>query len=338
MAGMSYMQRFGPSRQKSAAGVTREIAVVIHPGFQILSLSIATVFELANQAAGKEAYRVILYSESGGLVRSSLVFSIQSERLPKHIRNTDTIVVTGNSEFRPATETLVRFLRENAPAARRVASTCTGALFLAQAGLLNGRRATTHWYFAEEFRRQFPEIFVEEDRIFIEDGPIWTSAGMTAAIDLAIALVEKDLGAEIARLVAKKMVVYHRRAGGQSQHSVLLDLAPKSDRIRRAIAFAKENLHKSLSVENLASAASLSLRQFNRLFRKETGKSPAQAVERLRIEAARLLMESGNHSLDEIAMQTGFGGRERMRRAFLRAFGQSPQSIRRVTRSQIVSI
>src|SRR5450756_428232 len=250
------MQPFRPSRQKTADGPAREIAIVIHPGFQILSLAISTVFELANETSGKTVYRVVLHSESGGLVRTSLGFSIQSERLPKRIRNTDTIVAIGNNEFRPASETLVRFLRVNAPAAQRVVSTCTGALFLAQAGLLNGRRATTHWYYAEQFRRQFPEVSVEEDRIFIEDGPVWTSTGMTAAIDLAIALVEKDLGAEIARVVAKKMVVYHRRAGGQSQHSALLDLDPKSDRIQRAIFFAKENLQKGLSVENLANAAS----------------------------------------------------------------------------------
>ncbi len=316
----------------------REMALVIYPDFQVLSLALSTVFEMANETAGHTAYHVTLYSVSGGLVRSSLGFSIQTERLPKRLRRVDTIVVAGNNEFMPGNETLVKFLRANASAVRRVAATCTAARFLAQAGLLDGRRATTHWFFAEEFRRQYPEVTIEADRIFIEDGPVWTSAGMTAGIDLAIALVEKDLGAAIARVVAKKLVVYHRRAGGQSQHSVLLDLAPKSDRIQRAVTFAKANLPKILSVEQLAVAASLSLRQFNRLFRKETGASPAAALERLRVEAARLLMESGSHSLDEIAAETGFGERERMRRAFLRAFGQSPQAIRRVMRAQVVAI
>jgi transcriptional regulator GlxA family with amidase domain len=219
-----------------------------------------------------------------------------------------------------------------------VAGTCTAAQFLAEAGLLKGRRATTHWFFAEEFRRRHPDVTIEEDRIFIEDGPIWTSAGMTAGLDLAIALVEKDLGPEVARMVARKMVVYHRRAGGQSQHSVLLELSPKSDRIQRALTFAKANLKRILSVDQFAEAASLSLRQFNRLFRKETGSSPAQALERLRAEAARLMMESGSHSMDEIAQETGFGQRERMRRAFLRVFGQSPLAMRRITRAQVVSI
>jgi transcriptional regulator GlxA family with amidase domain len=335
---MSNIQRFRPSAKTTKPTKAREIALVIYPDFQVLSLALSTVFEMANETAAHTAYHVTLYSVSGGLVRSSLGFLIQTERLPKRLRRVDTIIVAGNNEFMPGNETLVKFLRANASAARRVAGTCTAARFLAQAGLLDGRRATTHWFFAEEFRRHYPEVTIEEDRIFIEDGPVWTSAGMTAGIDLAIALVEKDLGAEIARVVAKKLVVYHRRAGGQSQHSVLLDLSPKSDRIQRAVTFAQANLQKILSVERLAEAASLSLRQFNRLFRKETGASPAVALERLRVESARLLMESGSHSLDEIAAETGFGERERMRRAFLRAFGQSPQAIRRVTRSQVVAI
>ncbi len=335
---MSYMQRFRPSRSGGNSKGTKEIALVIYPGFQVLSLSVSTVFELANLNAKREVYRVILYSVSGGLVRSSLGFSVQTERLPKRMSRVDTIIVAGNTEFMSAEQTLVKFLRVNATNARRVAGTCTAARFLAEAGLLNGRRATTHWLYAEEFRRRHPEVTIEEDRIFIEDGPFWTSAGMTAGIDLAIALVEKDLGPAIARMIAKGMVVYHRRAGGQSQHSVLLELSPKSDRIQRALTFAKANLQKMLSVDQFAEAASLSLRQFNRLFRKETGSSPAQALERLRTEAARLMMESGSHSMDEIAQETGFGHRERMRRAFLRIFGQSPLAMRRITRAQVVSI
>jgi transcriptional regulator GlxA family with amidase domain len=338
MSGMSYIQRFRPSLSGADSKAAKEVALVIYPGFQVLSLSLSTVFEMANLTAGYEAYHLTLYSVSGGLVRSSLGFSIQTERLPKKMRCVDTIIVAGNTDFRSAEQTLVKFLRVNAPSARRVAGTCTAARFLAEAGLLNGRRATTHWFYAGEFRRLHPEVTIEEDRIFIEDGPFWTSAGMTAGLDLAIALVEKDLGPEIARLVAKKMVVYHRRAGGQSQHSVLLELSPKSDRIQRALTFAKANLQRILSVDQFAQAASLSLRQFNRLFRKETGSSPAQALERLRAEAARLMMESGSHSMDEIAQETGFGQRERMRRAFLRVFGQSPLAMRRITRAQVVSI
>ena len=168
---------------------------------------------------------------------------------------------------------------------------------------------------------------MEEDRIFIVDGPI--SAGMAAGIDLALAIVEQDLGADVARAVARQLVVYHRRAGGQSQFSALLELEPKSDRIQNALAYAKRNLDKPLPVGQLAKAAHLSPRQFSRAFRAETGQSPAKAVENLRIETARLMMEQSRHPIDVIARQTGFADRDRMRRAFLRAFGQPSQVIRR---------
>jgi transcriptional regulator GlxA family with amidase domain len=220
---------------------------------------------------------------------------------------------------------------------RRVASTCVGAFVLAEAGLLDGRRATTHWHRARELQARFPKVRVEEDRIFIIDGPVWTSAGMTAGIDLALAMVEKDLGADVARAVARKLVVYHRRAGGQSQFSALLELEPKSDRIQSALAYAKRNLDKPLTVEQLAEAAHLSPRQFSRAFRAETGQSPAKAIENLRTEAARLMMEQSRHPIDIIARQTGFAERDRMRRAFLRAFGQPPQVIRRNARAETMA-
>jgi transcriptional regulator GlxA family with amidase domain len=215
---------------------------------------------------------------------------------------------------------------------RRTASICTGAFVLAEAGILDGRRATTHWAFARNMQTQFPKVKVQEDRIFIVDGSVWTSAGMTSCIDLCLAMVESDLGVDIARNVARKMVVYHRRTGGQSQFSALLELQPKSDRIQDALAFAKKNLKSDLSVEVLADAARLSPRQFSRAFRSETGQSPAKAVENLRVEAARILMEEAQHPVDVIARETGFSDPERMRRAFLRAFGQPPQAIKRAAR------
>jgi transcriptional regulator GlxA family with amidase domain len=182
---------------------------------------------------------------------------------------------------------------------------------------------------------RFPKVKVEEDRIFIIDGQVWTSAGMTAGIDLALAMIEKDLGADLARTVARKLVVYHRRAGGQSQFSALLELEPKSDRIQNALAYAKGHLASPLTVVELAKAAHLSPRQFSRAFRAETGQSPAKAVENLRLEAARLMMEQSQHPIDIIARQTGFADRDRMRRAFLRAFGQPPQAIRRNARGGV---
>jgi transcriptional regulator GlxA family with amidase domain len=279
---------------------------------------------------GEPVYDVRLLAETGGSVRSSIGMSVAAE--PFDDTNFDTLIVGGSAEA--LTSGLIEFLRRAVGRYRRVAATCAGAFVLAEAGLLDGRRATTHWNRARELQARFPKVKVEEDRIFISDGPVWTSAGMTAGIDLALAMVEQDLGAEVARAVARNLVVYHRRAGGQSQFSALLELEPKSDRIQSALAYAKRNLDKPLTVGMLAEAAHLSPRQFSRAFRAETGQSPAKAVENLRLEAARLMMEQSRHPIDVVARQTGFSDRDRMRRAFLRAFGQPPQVIRRNARAE----
>ena len=310
----------------------QRVAFILYPGFQLMGLAAASVFEFANLTVEDPVYEILMVSEEGGLVPNSLGIATQTERWDD--ATYDTLFVTGYPEVPPGLQRIEAYLKSAAERTRRIASICTGAFTLARTGLLDGRRATTHWYFARDFRAAFPAVKMEEDRIFIIDGPIWTSAGMTAGIDLALAMVEKDLGGEIARLVAKKLVVYHRRAGGQSQYSALLELDPKSDRIQNALDYARQHLAASLSVESLAEAARLSPRQFSRTFRAETGQSPAKAVEQLRVEAARLMMEQGNHSVDIIARETGFGDRERMRRAFLRAFGQSPQAIRRSIRME----
>ena len=306
------------------------IGLVIFPGVQSLSLAPLSVFEMANATAGKPIYEVRLLSESGGPVRTSFGITIGTEAFDEP--DFDTLIVGATVEIGEASPKLLAFVRKSLEVSRRVTAPCTGAFTLAEAGILDGRRATTHWAYARELQSRYPQIRVEEDRIFIVDGPVWTSAGMSAGIDLALAMVEKDLGVEIARAVAKKMVVYHRRAGGQSQFSALLELEPKSDRIQSALAYAKRNLHTPLSVEQLADAAHLSPRQFSRAFRAETGQSPAKAIENLRVESARLLMEQGQLPIDVVARETGFADRERMRRAFLRAFGQPPQVIRRNAR------
>ncbi|SFC39553.1 Helix-turn-helix domain-containing protein [Bosea sp. CRIB-10] len=191
---------------------------------------------------------------------------------------------------------------------------------------------TTHWVWARDLAARYPKIKVEPDRISIVDGSIWTSAGMSAGVDLALSMIEKDLGPEVARMTARKLVLYHRRGGGQSQHSALLEMDAKSDRIQSALDYARRNLSGRLSVEDLADAARLSPRQFSRAFHAETDQSPAKAVETLRLEAARVLMEQTSHPIEAIAEQTGFADRERMRRAFLRSFGQPPQAIRRNAR------
>jgi transcriptional regulator GlxA family with amidase domain len=303
----------------------QRIGFVLIPGFQVMSFAAIAVFEFANREMREPVYDVRLLSETGGPIRASIGVSVVAE--PFDDTNFDTLIVGGSAES--LTPGLIKFVRQALGRCRRVAATCTGAFVLAEAGLLDGRRATTHWNRARELQARFPKVKVEEDRIFIIDGPVWTSAGMTAGIDLALAMIEEDLGADVALAVARKLVVYHRRAGGQSQFSALLELEPKSDRIQSALGYAKRNLHKPLTVGQLAEAAHLSPRQFSRAFRAETGQSPAKAVENLRVEAARLMTEQSRHPIDVIARQTGFADRDRMRRAFLRAFGQPPQAIRR---------
>ncbi|MBD9573570.1 MULTISPECIES: GlxA family transcriptional regulator [unclassified Ensifer] len=309
------------------------IGYVVFPGFQLMGFAAVTAFEIANLTLGEPAYAIELLSEAGGEVKASAGFGVLTKAFDDAVY--DTVMFGAGTVIEPVTPGLAAFARHALEVSRRVAAPCTGAFMLAESGLLDGRRATTHWVFARQLRERFPEVKVEEDRIFIVDGSVWTSAGMTASIDLALAMIEKDHGEDVARQVARKLVVYHRRAGGQSQFSALLELDPKSDRIQKSVNYAKANLRNVLSVDELADAAGLSARQFSRAFRSETGQSPAKAVEHLRVEAARLLMEQGRHSMDVIAEQTGFADSDRMRRAFLRTLGQPPQTIRRNAREGV---
>lgn len=293
-----------------------------------MCLAVTTVFEMANWELRRQAYQLTLASEHGGLVPISVGYEVQTVSF-KH-RQFDTVIVAGEHEMcHLASAGMLRYLRGAYRRRLRIASICTGAFVLAQAGLLDGRRATTHWNHAKRLQQLFPKITVDADRIFTTDGPIWTSAGMSAGVDLALALVENDYGREVSRQTAKLIVVYHRRAGGQSQHSTLLDLDATSDRVQTALSYAKQNISNRLSVDDLAAAAFLSPRQFSRLFRDETGATPARAIERLRVESARMMMEEGRFSVEEVARKNGFGNRDRMRRSFIRAFGQSPQAIQR---------
>jgi transcriptional regulator GlxA family with amidase domain len=313
------------------------IGFVVFDGFQSMSFAALSVFEYANFMMDKPLYEMHFLSEKGGLVRSSTGMVVGSE--PFDGIAYDTVIVGGGTSIlENAPAALLAFMRKASQRSRRVASICTGTFILAEAGILDGKRVTTHWWHARDLQARYPKVKMEEDRIFLIDGNVWTSAGMTAGIDLALAMVEKDLGVEITRSIAQKLVIYHRRAGGQSQHSALLELAPKSDRIQNALAYAKQNLHTALSVEQLAEAAHLSPRQFSRAFRAETGHSPAKAVENLRLEAARLMMEQTRHPIDVVAQETGFADRRRMRQAFLRVFGQPPQTIRRNARTETLAL
>src|SRR3981189_2673257 len=246
---MSYKRRFRTSWEAAM----QRIGFIVLPGFQMLSVTALSVFELANWEIGEPVYDFHLLSETGGSIRSSIGISVATE--PFDDTNFDTVMVGGSAVAGALTPGVIKFLHQALKRSRRVASTCTGAFVLAEAGLLDGRRATTHWHRARELQTRFPKVKVEEDRIFITDGPVWTSAGMTAGIDLALAMIEQDLGAVVARTVARQLVVYHRRAGGQSQFSALLELEPKSD--QNALAYAKRNLNSKLTVKQLANAAHL---------------------------------------------------------------------------------
>lgn len=309
------------------------IGYVISDGFQLLALGTQAVFELANFVVGREHYETACFSPGGGAVQSSMGAAVMARPLTS-VSHADTWIVAGVSDPVGQTppEDVIAFLRRAGTRARRIAGICTGGFVLAEAGLLNGRRAATHWYFARALTDGYPEVDVDSDRIFVVDGSIWTSAGMTAGLDLAVAMVEKDLGEAVARSVAHKLVMQQRRSGGQSQHSEMLELSPKSDRIQKALVYARSNLAKPLSVEELAEVAALSPRQFSRVFVAETGVPPAKAVEGLRIEAARLMIEQSRHSLDVVARETGFRDRRHLREAFVRHRGVSPQAARRQAR------
>jgi transcriptional regulator GlxA family with amidase domain len=277
-----------------------------------------------------------LLSEHGGPVQSSAGMTLETEKFGDP--SFDTIIVGSITEVKmpPFGPTLIAFVQEAAKASRRTASICSGAFVLAEAGLLNGRRATMHWAHAAEFRVRFPQVTTDEDRIFVNDGPYWTSAGMTAGIDLALALIDHDLGPDAAKMVARLLVMNQRRLGGQKQHSALLDMTPKSDRIELVLAHIRRNLRDALTVEELAAVANLSPRQFSRAFLAETGLPPAKAVEQLRLEAARFMIEQGRHTINVVAEESGFADQERMRRAFLRTFGVPADVLRRNARREPV--
>ncbi|WP_118137995.1 GlxA family transcriptional regulator [Oceanicella sp. SM1341] len=303
----------------------REIGVVAADGIQVISMAALTAFDLANSELGEPGYRIRFMSVSGGEVPSSFGFPVVTEPLSR--RMPDTVIVVGQVVRRPPAPAVLDYLRRARQEARRVASICNGAFVLAASGLLDGRLATTHWARVQALQEQFPAVRVTDERIYTEDDGIWTSAGMSAGIDLALALIEQDHGPRLAGAVARRMVLYHRRPGGQTQHSALLDIAPRSDRVQRVLAHVRENLSRPLGVEDLAEVARLSPRQFSRVFREETGMSPARAVERLRLEAAKTMMETGRHPLDVIARDSGFADRDRMRRAFLRVHGHAPRAL-----------
>jgi len=313
--------------------MTHRLGLLIFPDFQLLDAAgPIAAFEIAGRH-GEGDYALDVLALTPGQVRSSSGVAFTA-RAANPATAYDTLMISGGDGTRTAfaDAPTLAFVRAAAAKAGRVTSVCSGAFLLAAAGLLDGRRATTHWSRTDDFARRFPRVRREPDRIFVRDGPVWTSAGITAGIDLALALIAADLGEAIARKTAQQLVVYRRRPGGQSQFSALLELERPDARFGALLAWARERLAEPLGVERLADRAAMSPRHFTRAFAAETGVTPAKAIERLRVEAARDRIEGGTEPIDRVAEGVGFGDAERMRRAFLRAFGQPPQALRRAAR------
>ncbi|MGP0101831.1 MAG: GlxA family transcriptional regulator [Solirubrobacteraceae bacterium] len=327
-----------PTGKPPARG-PRVIEVVAYPGVQSLDVTgPLEVFAGAQQlieatARGDRGYRVRVLSRDGQpLVTSSGLSVIPHARLPRTPGPIDTLIVAGGAGHAQAAAdgALVDWIARAAKTARRTASVCTGAFLLARAGLLDGRRATTHWASAHELQRLHPRVRVDADPIFIRDGPIWTSAGVTAGMDLALALVEEDLDRDAALTIARHLVLFLRRPGNQSQFSATL-AAQQAEReplreIQRAVL---EDIAADHSVEAMAARAHMSPRHFARAFRAETGVTPARHVERVRLEAARRRLEDTSDPLAAIAAGCGFGTAETMRRTFLRTLHVGPAEYRR---------
>jgi transcriptional regulator GlxA family with amidase domain len=310
------------------------IGVLVFPDFQLLDAAgPISVFEIAARFAGSPPSIKVL-AVTPGPVRSSSGVEILARGL-KPSGAISTLIVAGGEGVRAAArcEKTLAFVRGIAKRGVRIASVCSGAYILAEAGVLDGRRATTHWQRTRHFLVSYPKVKLEPDRIFVRDGHIWSSAGISAGIDLALAIAAEDFGDEVAQKTARQLVLYQRRSGGQSQFSSLLELKAPSGRFGALLTWAREHLDAPLTVEDLAEQAGMSSRHFARAFIAETGTTPSKAIERLRIEVARQRVQSSSEAIERVAQSTGFRDPERMRRAFIRAFGQPPQSLRRAARA-----
>ncbi|MDX2204950.1 MAG: GlxA family transcriptional regulator [Hyphomicrobiaceae bacterium] len=313
----------------------RTVAFLIFDGFQLLDAAgPLSAFEMPVRGLATAPYRLRVIAPQAGPVRSSSGAALTAEAMAD-LDGIDTLIVAGGEGTRDAAVTpeLIAYVKRQSTRVRRLCSVCSGAYLLAAAGQLSGRRATTHWRRSAHFARTFPDVRLEPDRIFVRDGNIWTSGGVTAGIDLALALIGDDLGEDVAKRVARVLVVYHRRPGGQSQFSALAELDPGGGRFNALLAWARENVAEPLTVDVLAERCSMSARTFARQFRREVGVTPAKSIERLRLDVARALVEEGEAPIEAIADEAGFRDPERMRRAFIRAFGQPPQALRRAARA-----
>ncbi|MEH6438195.1 GlxA family transcriptional regulator [Massilia sp. DD77] len=319
-----------------SAHPVRQVVFAVYPGTCMLDLAGAqTVFWCADRhlrLRGLPGYALVTASIGGAVVATAEGTLLATASLAAPGIHPDTVLVPGSAEMASAIHALgplVDWLR--ACDARRIASVCTGSFLLAEAGLLDGRRATTHWALCERLASLHPTVQVEPEAVFVRQDPVWTSAGVSTGIDMALAMVEADHGNELAMLVARELAVHVRRAGGESQHSKQLALqagdGAQFDALHRWIAAHLASTE--LNVDTLASQACMSPRNFARVYRAKTGHTPAKAIELFRLEAARRLLQQSDRKLEQIAEEVGFGDPERMRASFLRHLGQSPSAWRR---------
>ena len=321
-----------PNDPRIQPKLPRPVELLVFPRVQILDVTgPLQVFATANDIAGGNVppYAIHVVSQAGDAVASSSGIGLLAHPLPPHSSPLDTLIVAGGPgiEAAAADEALVDWVRGRAQQARRFASVCTGAVLLAASGLLDGRRAATHWSLCSELARRFPSVQVQPDPIFVHDGPAWTSAGVTAGIDLALALVEEDLGRTVALAVARYLVVFLKRPGGQAQFSATLALQDDG-RFDALHSWIGAHLSGDLSLAQLADRAGMSERSFSRHYLEATGQTPARAVETLRVEAARSLLLDSQLPVKRVAQRCGFGSEETMRRSFLRLLAATPQEYR----------
>jgi transcriptional regulator GlxA family with amidase domain len=319
----------------SAEGAVPDISIVLvtFPDAQILDVTgPLEVFSSASSFLPDVSYRTQLVSAKGGMVRASCGMHFATSSIYDVSAPIDTLMIAGGRDMDnvDAHDPLLDEIRRLAGSARRVTSVCTGAFVLAAAGLLSGRRATTHWFACDLLDTSYPDLTVESDAIYVHDGKLWTSAGVTAGIDLSLALVAEDHGRQAAATVARRLVVYLRRSGGQAQFSALLAAqSVDSDPIRDLLSWLPDHLAQDLSVPEMAQRVHLSERQFSRVFRAEVGTSPADHVEAARLESACRLLETTHSTIDRVAKDSGFGTPETMNRVFRRRLNTTPGEHRR---------
>jgi transcriptional regulator GlxA family with amidase domain len=315
----------------------RTVDIIVYPGFKALeAIGPLKVFDYANNCLQQRklngGYTVTIASTRTGMIPSDTLMSLQATKAISLHDLPDLALIVGSPDIEQAlldSPEITAWVVQAAPRMQRLAALCTGSFFLAEGGALNGKRATTHWSFAERLRKHYPKVQVDADAIFIHEGNIWTSAGVTAGMDLALALVEEDFGREIALEVARDLVIYLKRPGGQSQFSVhLASQMTTHPTIRELQNWIMSHLADDLNIPKLAARLAMSERNFARVFHRETSESPADFIEGARFEAARRLLEENTSPLKVIAVQTGFGTEEKMRRVFQKRIGVTPKVYR----------